>query len=50
VVCILLDFICVCLFLMQVTKLSPEETESTTGGYGLFKEIVIFGLVCSKRL
>jgi hypothetical protein len=50
VVCILLDFICVCLFLMQVTELSPEETESTTGGYGLFKEIVIFGLVCSKRL
>jgi hypothetical protein len=50
VVCILLDFTCVCLFLMKVTELSPKETESTIRGYGLFKEIVIFGLVCSKIL
>jgi hypothetical protein len=37
-----------CLFLMQVTELSPEETESTTGGYGKSISHVVIGLKTVK--
>lgn len=35
-------------FLIQVTELSPEETESTTGGYGKSISHVVIGLKTVK--
>ena len=37
-----------CLVLFQVTELSPEETESVTGGYGKSISHVIIGLKTVK--
>lgn len=35
-------------FFVQVTELSPEETESTTGGYGKSISHVVIGLKTVK--